>query len=114
MLVSDDSLARLMSDRGSLFKLFPLGIHPYFTPRHEPCLIRDALLDKLRTTIDAEPAPIMSFLGVLVFATAFYGNLLVDHIATIGAIPHWRIGPAVVTVGTSNRLHFTVYLLRLV
>ncbi len=23
----------------SIFKLFRLGIHPYFTPRHEPCLI---------------------------------------------------------------------------
>jgi len=55
----------------------------------------------------------MSFPGVLVFATAFYGNLLVDYIATIGAIPHWHIGPAVVTVGTSIRWHFTVYPLRL-
>jgi hypothetical protein len=88
-------------------------MYPYFTPRHEPCLIRVALLDEPRTTIDAEPAPIMSFPGVLVFATAFYGNLLVDHIATIGAIPHWHIGPAVVTVGTSIRWHFTVYPLRL-
>ncbi len=109
MLVSDDSLARLMSDRGSLFKLFQLGIHPYFTPRHEPCLIRVALLDELRTTIDAEPVPITSFPGVLVFATALYGNLLVDHIATIGAIPHWHIGPAVVTVGTLIRIHFTAF-----
>jgi len=67
----------------------------------------------VRTTIDAEPAPIMSFPGVFVFATAFYGNLLVDHIATIGAIPHWRIGPAMVTVGTSIRFHFTVFPLRL-
>ncbi len=88
-------------------------MHPYFTPRHEPCLIRVTLLDELRTTIDAELAPIMSFPGVLVFATAFYDNLLVDHIATIGAIPHWHIGPAVVTVGTSIRLHFSVYPLRL-
>ncbi len=70
---------------------------------------RVTLLDELRTTIDAEPAPIMSFPGVFVFATAFYGNLLVDHIATIGAIPHWRIGPAMVTVGTSIRFHFTVF-----
>jgi len=95
------------------FKLFRLGIHPYFTPHHELCLIGVALIDELRTTIDAEPAPITSFPGVLVFATALYGNLLVDHIATIGAIPHWHIGPAVVTVGTSIRLHFSVYPLRL-
>ncbi len=33
---------------------------------------------------------------MLVFATALYGNLLVDHIATIGAISRWHIGPAVV------------------
>ena len=97
----------------SLCKLLRLGIHPYFTPRHEPYLIRVTLLDELRTTIDAEPASIMSFPGVLVFATAFYGNLLVDHLATIGAIPHWHIGPAVVKVGTSIRFHFTVFPLRL-
>ena len=71
---------------------------------------RVALLNEPRTTIQAEPVPITSFPGMPNFVTSLYGNQRINHFSTIGAMPYSCIGPPVVKVGTSIRLHYTVFL----
>ncbi len=82
-----------------------LSTHPCFTPRHKPGPIEVALLDELRTTIHAELVPTTSSFGMTVLVTAFYGNLHIDHITAIRAMPYQHIGPPVVKVGAAVRAH---------
>lgn len=78
---------------------------PCFASWGKRGLSTGALRDELRSIIQAEYVPLLSLPGVIVFVTAFWGNLRVDYLATIRAMPDRGIGPPMVHIGAADRLH---------